>query len=147
MIDSKRVGNKISQLRLANSLTQDQLADKLFVTRQALSRWERGQAVPPVEMVVELSRIFNVSFDDLLCLNESFEIDEHDIFKNHDRHFIINKIITGKLVVSIPDIFYQLSPVERLTILSKIKDETIKTNLSELIVKLTPSELKYLGGK
>ncbi len=147
MIDSKRVGNKISQLRLANSLTQDQLADKLFVTRQALSRWERGQAVPPVEMVVELSRIFNVSFDDLLCLNESFEIDEHDIFKNHDRHFIINKIITGKLEVSIPDIFYQLSPVERLTILSKIKDETIKTNLSELIVKLTPSELKYLGGK
>lgn len=147
MIDSKRVGNKISQLRLANSLTQDQLADKLFVTRQALSRWERGQAVPPVEMVVELSRIFNVSFDDLLCLNESFEIDEHDIFKNHDRHFIINKIITGEFEVSIPDIFYQLSPVERLTILSKIKDETIKTNLSELIVKLTPSELKYLGGK
>ena len=79
MIDSKRVGNKISQLRLANSLTQDQLADKLFVTRQALSRWERGQAVPPVEMVVELSRIFNVSFDDLLCLNESFEIDEQKI--------------------------------------------------------------------
>jgi transcriptional regulator with XRE-family HTH domain len=116
------------------------------VTRQALSRWERGQAVPPVEIVVELGRIFNVSFDEILCLNETFDVDPENIFKNHDRQLIINRIISGDLVVDIPSIFYQLSPLERIHILSKIKDETIKTDLNELIVKLTPSELKFLGG-
>lgn len=146
MIDAQQVGNKITQLRQDNNLTQDQLADKLYVTRQALSRWERGHAVPPVEMVVELSRIFGVSFDELLCLNESFEINEEDIFKNHDRHFVINKITSGELEINIPDIFYQLSPLERITVLSKVKDGTLKPDLSELLVKLTPSELKYLGG-
>ncbi|NMA05329.1 MAG: helix-turn-helix transcriptional regulator, partial [Acholeplasmataceae bacterium] len=60
MIDSYEVGKKISSLRLSRNLTQEELAEKLYVTRQALSRWERGQAVPPVEIVVELGRIFNV---------------------------------------------------------------------------------------
>lgn len=147
MIDSYEVGRKISSLRTINNLTQEDLAEKLHVTRQALSRWERGQAVPPVDIVVELGRIFNVSFDEILCLNESFEIDPNNIFKNHDRQLIINKIILGELEVSIPDIFYQLSPLERINVLSKIKDGTITTNLKELIVKLTPSELKFLGGK
>ncbi|MGI6782532.1 MAG: helix-turn-helix transcriptional regulator [Acholeplasmataceae bacterium] len=147
MIDSYEVGRKISSLRLNHNMTQEELAEKLYVTRQALSRWERGQAVPPVEIVVELGRIFHVSFDEILCLNESFEIDPDDIFKNHDRQLIINRIISGDLEVNIPDIFYQLSPLERIHILSKIRDGVITTNFEELIVKLTPSELKFLGGK
>ena len=147
MVDPKRVGNKITELRQAKNLTQEELADKVYVTRQALSRWERGQAVPPVDMVVELSRIFSVSFDELLCLNESFEVNKNDIFKNHDRQLIINWIVSGQLEVNIPDIFYQLSPLERMTVLSKLRDGTINTNWEELLVKLTPSELKFLGGK
>lgn len=146
MIDPKRVGEKIIKLRQASNLTQEDLADKVFVTRQALSRWERGHAVPPVDMVVELSRIFNVSFDDLLCLNESFEVNENDIFKNHDRQLVINWIVSGKLKVNIPDIFYQLSPSERIVVLSKLRDGSITTNWNELLPKLTPSELKFIGG-
>lgn len=97
-------------------------------------------------MVVELSRIFNVSFDDLLCLNESFEVNENDIFKNHDRQLIINWIVSGKLKVNIPDIFYQLSPSERIVVLSKLRDGSITANWNELLPKLTPSELKFIGG-
>lgn len=147
MIDSRKVGKKILELRLMNNLTQEELADKLYVTRQALSRWERGLAIPPVEMVVELTRVFNVTFDILLCLNEKVEIDQSDIFKHHDRYYIINEIINGNLEVNLANIFYQLSPVERMTILAKIKDGTIKChNIRDLIVKLTSSELKFLGG-
>ncbi len=146
MIDSYEVGRKISSLRLSQNLTQEELAEKLYVTRQALSRWERGQAVPPVEIVVELGRIFNVSFDEILCLNETFDVDPENIFKNHDRQLIINRIISGDLEVDIPNVFYQFSPLERIHILSKVKDGTIKTDLNELIVRLTPSELKFLGG-
>lgn len=56
----------LRQLRQRNHLTQDQLAEKLFVTRQAVSRWEAGETTPNVETLKELSRLFDVSINTLL---------------------------------------------------------------------------------
>ncbi len=64
---------KLSTLRKANNLTQEQLAEKLDVSRQSISKWESGQAVPELEKIVALSAIFNVTTDYLL---KSSEIDD-----------------------------------------------------------------------
>ena len=53
-------------LRMRNGLSQDELAEKLFVTRQAGSRWENGETTPNVEALKLLSRLFDVSINTLL---------------------------------------------------------------------------------
>lgn len=56
----------IYELRTKNGLSQDELAEKVFVTRQAVSRWENGETVPNTETLKLLSRLFNVSINTLL---------------------------------------------------------------------------------
>ena len=54
------------ELRTKLGLSQDELAEKVFVTRQAVSRWENGETVPNTETLKLLSRLFNVSINTLL---------------------------------------------------------------------------------
>ena len=56
----------ILELRTKNGLSQDELAEKLFVTRQAVSRWENGETVPNTETLKRLSKLFGVSINTLL---------------------------------------------------------------------------------
>ena len=56
----------IHELRTKKGLSHDELAEKLFVTRQAVSRWETGETVPGVETLKLLSTLFNVSINTLL---------------------------------------------------------------------------------
>ena len=53
-------------LRVKQGLSQDELAEKLFVTRQAVSRWENGETTPNVETLKRLSLLFDVSINTLL---------------------------------------------------------------------------------
>ncbi len=64
---------KLLTLRKASDLTQEQLAEKLDVSRQSISKWESGQATPELEKIVALSAIFDVTTDYLL---KSSEIDD-----------------------------------------------------------------------
>ena len=61
-----RTEDVIFELRTKNGLSQDELAEKVFVTRQAVSRWEKGETVPSTETLKLLSRLFNVSINTLL---------------------------------------------------------------------------------
>ena len=56
----------LHELRTRNGLSQDELAEKVFVTRQAVSRWENGETVPNTEALKLLSKIFHVSINTLL---------------------------------------------------------------------------------
>lgn len=56
----------ILKLRTENGLSQDALAEKVFVTRQAVSRWETGETVPNTETLKLLSKLFDVSINTLL---------------------------------------------------------------------------------
>ena len=62
-MDTKDV---ILELRTKNGLSQDELAEKVFVTRQAVSRWETGETVPNTETLKGLSKLFGVSINTLL---------------------------------------------------------------------------------
>lgn len=61
-----KIGNKINQLRKLSGMTQEQLAEKLNVSRQTISKWESGNTFPDLESVVKLSKMFHVSLEDLL---------------------------------------------------------------------------------
>ena len=56
----------IYELRTKNGMSQDELAEKIFVTRQAVSRWENGETVPNTETLKLLSKLFDVSINTLL---------------------------------------------------------------------------------
>ncbi len=56
----------LKQLRQKNNMTQDELAAKLFVTRQAVSRWENGETTPGPDMLTALSALFDCSINTLL---------------------------------------------------------------------------------
>lgn len=58
--------NIIYELRTKHGLSQDELAEKIFVTRQAVSRWENGETVPNTETLKLLSKVFDVSINTLL---------------------------------------------------------------------------------
>ena len=58
--------NIIFNLRTKAGLSQDELAQKVFVTRQAVSRWENGDTVPNIETLKLLSKLFDVSINTLL---------------------------------------------------------------------------------
>lgn len=64
---------KLMTLRKAHNLTQEQLAERLEVSRQSVSKWEGGQAVPELDKIVQLSAVFDVTTDYLL---KSSEIDD-----------------------------------------------------------------------
>ena len=60
------LGEKILILRKQNGLSQEQLAEKISISRQAISRWELNESIPDVDNIVQLSKVFNVSTDYLL---------------------------------------------------------------------------------
>lgn len=59
------LGNKIMSLRKMNNLSQEELAEKVGVTRQTISKWELEETAPDINQAVILSKIFKVSLDDL----------------------------------------------------------------------------------
>ena len=70
MLDSIKVGNFIMEKRKSLGLTQQQLADKLNVSFQAISKWENGTTYPNIEILRDLAIVLNVSVDEILAGSE-----------------------------------------------------------------------------
>lgn len=143
MLDLVLVGKKIHDLRLLNKLNQEELANQLYVSRQAISKWEIGECAPSIDNLIELSHIFKISFEELLCLNEKIDFDNANIFKGHDRNFIMKKIWNNELEVNLSDVFYQFSSNERLLTLKHLIDRKIEIS-NDLYCKLTDAEKRYI---
>ena len=144
MIDFVKVGSKITKCREELNLTQKDVAEKLFVSRQLVSKWENGSGIPSIDVLLELSLLFRVTFEELLCLDEELFVDEHDIFKGRNRLFIVQSVIDGKIKINLSEVFYQFSPIERMMILKAIKDESLNANMDELLPKLTIGEQTFI---
>lgn len=67
------LGEKIRQLRVERRLTQEQLAEKLYVSFQTVSKWETGVTSPDLSQIVPLARLFGITTDELFDFNESSE--------------------------------------------------------------------------
>lgn len=67
---------KLQQLRKKNKLTQEQLAEKLYVSRTAISKWESAKGYPNIESLKCISKLFSVSIDELLSSDELITLAE-----------------------------------------------------------------------
>jgi transcriptional regulator with XRE-family HTH domain len=61
-----KIPERLRELRQAHGYSQEELAEKILVTRQAISKWERGDALPDTENLIALAEIYGVSIDDLV---------------------------------------------------------------------------------
>jgi len=66
-------GEKLKSVRKTKGWSQEELAEKLFVSRQSVSKWENGQNYPSIEVIIKLSDLFEVSIDELLRTDEDLK--------------------------------------------------------------------------
>lgn len=122
-MDTIKIGNFLTDLRKEQGLTQEALGEKIGVTNKTVSRWENGNYLPPVEMLQELSKLYSVSINEILCgeciakedyqtkaeetitgilTNGSFSIKERTDFwirKWKKDHFITNLVLATIILV------------------------------------------------
>ena len=75
-IDNKKVGTQIALLRASKGITQNELGERIGVTFQSVSKWERGETLPDVSVLPDLANIFETTIDNILLGGE-----HHVIFK------------------------------------------------------------------
>ena len=78
------IGNNIKQLRLRKNLTQDQVAEKLGVSYQAVSKWENNANTPDIALLPEIADLFGVSIDALFSDDPIDHSDIHSFMKDDD---------------------------------------------------------------
>ena len=103
-----KFNEKLIELRRKEGLSQEELGEKLNVTRQTVSKWELGQTTPEMDKLMELSKIFNVSIDELINssepqINETTQIEDEPIInsENNKREKNIKTVIIVILIIVI----------------------------------------------
>ncbi len=100
MFVMKKVGRKISELRKAKNMTQLELADKMNVSFQAVSNWERGNSMPDISKLPELAEIFGTSID--VILGAKSELIESAAEGKLDEYVSENKVSVKELKEAAP---------------------------------------------
>ena len=80
-------GEKLQQLRKGMEWTQEQLAEELFVSRTAISKWESGKGYPNIDSLKNISKLFSVSIDDLLSGEELISLASNENRTNINKIF------------------------------------------------------------
>ena len=75
-------GEKLQELRKKKDMTQEELAEALYVSRTAISKWESGRGYPSIDSLKEISRFFSVSIDELLSAEKMVSIAEKENKEN-----------------------------------------------------------------
>ena len=142
-----KIGNKIKSLRKKQRITQEQLAEKIGVSFQAVSKWENDIALPDITLIPVLANYFGVSTDEILCY-DSIEKDE-DIRRLVDESYKFRETDpeTGKSILETglkkyPENDILLNNLLYVINYNKNPDETIAV-ASKLIDQTNNSEVKY----
>ena len=89
---------KLQQLRKQKDLTQEELAEALFVSRTAVSKWESGRGYPNIDSLKAIAKFFGVTVDELISSEQVLTI-AHENQKEKDRH--IRNLVSGLLDLSL----------------------------------------------
>lgn len=122
------LGNKILEYRKRNGLSQEQLADKINVTRQTISNWELGETQPNSEQLKMLSKEFSISIDELLDNDiKNISLSKTNVQKHYKSKYL--KIFLICIVIIILGIFILYINKNNFKRKDKIIDKTIICNL------------------
>lgn len=89
------IGENIRRFRREKDITQEMLADRLHISAQAVSKWERGECLPDVTLIVPMAAYLGVSADDLLGVNEAVLRERLDEFEKFRRESVQKLVKTG----------------------------------------------------
>lgn len=85
---------RLIELRKRNNLSQEELAEKLDISRQAISKWESNQSNPDIDNIIRLGEIYNVSMDYILCGKEEIQkVEPPNNAASNRRKFHLNGFI------------------------------------------------------
>ena len=94
---------KLQELRKNKCLTQEELAEALYVSRTAISKWESGRGYPSIDSLKAIAKYFSVTIDELLSSNEVLNIAEEDN-KQKEKH--LKSLVFGLLDISVLMFFF-----------------------------------------
>lgn len=94
-MDGSAIGKYLSTLRKYYKITQDELANRLGVTRQAISKWETGATIPDVELLMKLSELYGVTINDILKADTASIKFQKEIVFPEDGKLTKNVLIIG----------------------------------------------------
>ena len=101
-----KISKNIKRLRNTQNISQEALAEKLFISRQAVSSWENDRTQPDIEMIGKLADVFNVSIEELIY-GEKRKLElENEEPKQNNKLLIIIFSVLGSLFVAIGIIFF-----------------------------------------
>lgn len=130
MFEMQKVGIRIAKLRKKHNMTQTELADKLGVSFQAVSNWERGNSMPDISKLPELAEVFGVSIDEIL--GEKSDLVEAAINNEIDSYCKQNETLGKEIENAVPI----LKPSQ----LKAIAENADKTELIDI-----PELLEYMS--
>ncbi len=94
---------KLQELRKNKGLTQEELAEALYVSRTAISKWESGRGYPSIDSLKEIAKYFSVTIDELLSTDEVLTIAEKD---NKQKENHLKSLVFGLLDISVLMFFF-----------------------------------------
>lgn len=149
----EEIGKNIKIYRLYNKLTQQELANKLFVSQVAVQQWERGKKTPQIDKLLDLANIFNIKVDQLYYNDtelryyisdlEGFMLEEKVL-----RHNIIEKKKNKQLLNQIEQTYCKLHIDLKESLsdyFNKIKEDLYKNNKVVLNDPFVSTEFFFLG--
>ena len=130
-----KIGDQLKKARMDNNLTQEEVAEKIFVSRQSISNWENNKTYPDIGNVIALSDLYEISLDELLKGSDNFmkHLEEStDIVKSNKK--LIFFIILALLFMIVMAVFTSFLP-EKVFLLAIFGLAVILTGLiySEII--------------
>ena len=108
---------KLQALRKQKGLTQEELADALYVSRTAVSKWESGRVYPSIDTLKDISVFFNITIDELLSGSELLNIAENDNKQKQNR---FRDVVFGLLDVSAVLFFFVPFFAERSEVIKSV---------------------------
>ena len=147
MLNLEKIGNKITLQRKHEGLTQQELANALFVTHQAVSKWENGKSIPSIEVLIELTALFNITIDYLLDNSDILDNDYSTMFQQLPREVVLSTYLnSNRLNQDLNSIFYLLNTKERKLIIDRLIAKILPIKIEVLWPYLNDKERHYLLG-
>ena len=102
-MDLKKIGSFLKELRKEKGITQEELAEMLYVSGRTVSRWETGTNMPDISLLVDIAEIFDVSIPEIINGERKNEIMEKEVKETvlnlTDYSEAMNQKIKGRLLV------------------------------------------------
>jgi transcriptional regulator with XRE-family HTH domain len=145
MLNLEAIGEKIALLRKGKNMNQNDLANQLHVTHQAVSKWENGKSIPSIDLLFDLTQVLNVSIDYLLDDSEIKNDDYTTLLRIYPRESVIRKWMDeSNTEKTVGNIFYLLNEKERLFVLEQIRSGLLNIPLTSLWHLLSLQERLYV---